>query len=131
METFHTVLSNLTLEYDSESKIALCFHTAPPQIRQIARFDRLNLGQKFILFFEKHSRHSLVGLRLYITTVKMRDIKVLCPQRNTSKNVNIYFCTSPNYVKKKREKYVKKLKQHNSYRYTINGLKSTHYLRPL
>lgn len=38
METFHTVLSDLTLEYDTESEIALCFHTAPPQIRQIACF---------------------------------------------------------------------------------------------
>lgn len=38
METFHTVLSDLTLEYDTESEIALCFHTAPLQIRQIACF---------------------------------------------------------------------------------------------
>lgn len=37
METFHTVLSDLTLEYDTESEIALCFHTARPQCRQIAR----------------------------------------------------------------------------------------------
>lgn len=34
MEKFHTMLSDLTLQYESEIK--LCSHTAPPQLRQIA-----------------------------------------------------------------------------------------------